>query len=69
MVKHIDMEGVLYFSQHPPEIIGQLTIAGINYEIIGRRHSEIKAEIKARVRGPVQTDLFEDSDNEGDQRI
>ncbi|MCW2218796.1 hypothetical protein M2232_002328 [Bradyrhizobium japonicum] len=67
--RKVDMEGALFFSKEAPQITGYLVIAGIEYEIAGWPAGAIKSEIKARVRGPVQTEMFEDSNNEGDQRL
>jgi hypothetical protein len=62
-----ELEGVLYFSKDPPEIIGHLVIGGVHYEIVGVPASAIRADIKARRRDgkEVQLDLIEDIDGPG----
>lgn len=54
-----ELTGALYFSREHPHIVGHVTIDGIEYEIVGVRRSEIRSEIAARARGPVQGDIFE----------
>jgi hypothetical protein len=53
-----NLKGALFFSDGHPQISGYLVICGIEYEIAGWRASEIRSEITARERGPIQTDIF-----------
>lgn len=54
-----ELQGALFFSKEPPHITGYLVVQGIEYEIAGWRATEIRADIKASERGPVQIDIFD----------
>lgn len=47
-----ELKGVLFFSKQHPQITGYLVIDGIEYELAGWHATEIRSEIKARVRNP-----------------
>jgi hypothetical protein len=64
-----ELKGVLFFSKAHPQITGYLVIDGVEYELAGWHANDIRAEIKANVRGKLdpdeQMDLIDDPGRSG----
>jgi len=64
-------EGVLLHGEHEPKIVGYLVIGGEHYEVIGRKVSEVRTDLKVWKNDvgatEAQGDLFDEHDQHSGQ--